>query len=149
MNRILITVVAAVGLFGTVPMVGAIATADPATSTSPGVPCLDIVQQLAASPAEIQQPLASAATSLVSAPLADAAGIVPPPAVPVIPDVGALASMLPSALPLPSVPGLPVPLPQAVSLPHDLICAGTAWSALKSGAGGAAPVKAEVGRRDW
>jgi collagen type IV alpha len=89
--------------------------------------------------------------SVVAAPIEDAAGIVPPPAVPVVPDVGALASMVPSPLPVPSVPGLPVPLPQAVSLPHDFICAGTAWSASKStpNADAVAPGKAVVGRRDW
>jgi len=235
MNRIGITVVAAAGLFGGVPVVGAIATADPAAATSPGVPCMDIVAQLAASPAEIQQPLQNAATSLVAAPLVDAVGVVaapaaatpvvplanpvgalpippiptgplpgpivapvwnaaavvpepdaapvedaadveaadvlvddgvpavaapiedaagvvpPPPVVPVVPDVGSLASMVPSALPVPSVPGIPVPLPQAVSLPHDFICAGTAWSASKStpSAGAVAPGKAVVSRRDW
>lgn len=40
---------------------------------------MDIVQQFGASPAEIQQPLHSAAPPLISAPLADAAGVVPAP----------------------------------------------------------------------
>ena len=87
----------------------------------------------------------------VAALIEDAAGVAPAPPVPVVSDVGSLASMLPSALPVPSVPGRPVPLPQAVSLPHDFICAGTAWSASKStpNAHVAAPVTAVVGRRDW
>jgi hypothetical protein len=271
MNRLGITVIAAV--VGAVPAVGPIATADSAASTSPGVPCLDLVQEMAASPFVIQQPLENAAATLidvvgavpsppapvapvpvvpaaapvvpaaapvvpaaapvvpagspvvpaaapvgglpgppiptgplpgpppaaveaaaveaapveaapiieaaadasapvadvavgaapiadaqvaaapiadaagVAAPIADAAGVVPP--APVFPDIGNLGSFVPAALPVPSVPGLPVPLPQTVSLPHDLICEGTAWSASKSNAHPPTVGRALANRRDW
>jgi hypothetical protein len=223
MNRLGITAVAA--LFAAFPLVSPIATADPAGSTSPGVPCLDIVEQLAASPSTIQQPLESALVdavggvppsappvgalpappmiptgplpgpppvpvgalpappmiptgplpgpppvpaeaapvteaaaevaalvaddSVVAAPIVDSAGVVPSAPVPVVPDIGSLGSLATSALPVPSVPGLPIPLPQAVSLPHDLICEGTAWSASKLNAQSPTLGRALANRRDW
>src|ERR1700758_648376 len=98
MNRVGITVVAA--LVGAVAVVGPIAAADSATSTSPGVPCLDLVQQVAASPSIIGQPLEHAATTL-----ADAVGAVPaPPApvapVPVAPAAAPVAPVVPAAAPV-------------------------------------------------
>lgn len=64
-NRICIVTFAMAGLFCAAP----IAAADPAGSTSPGVPCLEIAQEFAASPPDIQQPLQDAAAALVETPL--------------------------------------------------------------------------------
>lgn len=119
-NRICIVTFAMAGLFCAAP----IAAADPAGSTSPGVPCLEIAQEFAASPPDIQQPLQDAAAALVETPAA----------VPAVPDVASLGSLAPSQVSLPTVPGLPLQLPSELSMPHDLICEGTAWSASKPGA---------------
>ena len=132
-NRLCVVIVATAGL-GAVP----IATADPAASTSPGVPCVEIVQQLAASPPDIQEPLLHPAAAVeaalppvpvVAAPLAG--GVPPMPPIPAIPDIASLSSLALSQVSLPTVPGLPVQLPSELSMPHDLICEGTAWSASK------------------
>jgi hypothetical protein len=61
--------------------------------------------------------------------------------------------MIPT-IPLPHIPGLPVPLPKEIKMPSDGICAGTAglWSA-SAGTGaqpGATPAAtAGTDRRDW
>jgi hypothetical protein len=177
-NRSCVVIVATAGL-GAVP----IATADPAVSTSPGVPCVEIVQQLAASPPDIGPPLQDAAiavaapmvdtaaeapveaaplveeaavvpaaggapalsaVSVVAAPLAG--GVPPLPPIPVIPDIASLGSLAPSQVSLPTVPGLPVQLPSEISLPHDLICEGTAWSAHPNS--GAEPGSVPAARRN-
>jgi hypothetical protein len=43
-----------------------------------------------------------------------------------------VAATPPPPIALPTVPGLPV-LPTELTLPHDLVCAGTAWSANSDG----------------
>lgn len=43
-----------------------------------------------------------------------------------------VAATPPPPIAIPSVPGLPV-LPTELALPHDLVCAGTAWSASADG----------------
>jgi hypothetical protein len=45
----------------------------------------------------------------------------------------------PTPLNIPSIPGLPVPLPNALPVPSDLLCVGTDWSA-SQGDSAAAPV---------
>jgi hypothetical protein len=52
------------------------------------------------------------------------------------------------------MPGLPKPLPQAVSLPHDFVCEGTAWSASKPKPESTSTPNPNVGsalanRREW
>jgi hypothetical protein len=61
------------------------------------------------------------------------------------------ASMLaPGAVGIPTIPGLPIPMPTTVSMPQDLLCAGTGWSATDPAAGpDAAPHAPEARRGDW
>jgi hypothetical protein len=129
---------------------GAPVDAEPVVDAAAVLPEPDAAPVEDAADVEAADVLAGDDVPAVAALIEDA-GVAPAPPVPVVSDVGSLASMLPSALPVPSVPGLPVPLPQAVSVPHDFICAGIAWSASKStpNAHVAAPVTAVVGRRDW
>ena len=52
---------------------------------------------------------------------------------------------------LPTVSGLPVPLPSELSMPHDLVCAGLGWSATQQ-SGGTQPAafgQQPDARRDW
>ncbi|EKF23975.1 hypothetical protein C731_1995 [Mycolicibacterium hassiacum DSM 44199] len=52
----------------------------------------------------------------------------------------------PPALALPDIPGLPVPLPNGIPMPTDLICEGTDWSTSRTPA---AEIPAPAGdRRD-
>ncbi len=51
----------------------------------------------------------------------------------------------PPSLTIPSIPGLPVPLPNTVPVPSDLLCVGTDWSA-SQGDSAATPPAAEVPR---
>jgi hypothetical protein len=61
------------------------------------------------------------------------------------------ASLLaPGAVGVPTIPGLPIPLPTTVALPQDLVCEGTGWSA--TAPDGGAPAlgpAAEPRRGDW
>jgi hypothetical protein len=120
-SRSVITVVAAAGLFSSVQILSPTATADPATTTSPGVPCMDIVQQIAASPPDIQQALQNAASTLtdsapqpatpVPAASVDSAGSgVSPPGgpVPAVGAVGATPGVRPPVAPVAAVPAAPV-----------------------------------------
>ena len=102
-----ITVVTAAGLFGAVQGLTPAATADPASS--PGVPCLGIVQLVAASPGEAQQSLQTAATALVDSAVQPAAPV--------------FAAASPVAAPAPDA------MPSSLTVPHDLVCEGTAWAA--------------------
>ncbi|PWQ83760.1 hypothetical protein DKX15_22200, partial [Enterococcus faecium] len=52
----------------------------------------------------------------------------------------------PPSLTIPSIPGLPVPLPNEVPVPSDLLCVGTDWSA-SQGDSAATPGNVEVPRR--
>jgi hypothetical protein len=66
----------------------------------------------------------------------------------------------PSPVNLPTIPGLPVPLPNQLPVPSDLLCAGTDWSATQGDSATAGP-NADVprvpvsgpapatDRRDW
>ncbi|MBV9514581.1 MAG: hypothetical protein JO280_11150, partial [Mycobacteriaceae bacterium] len=54
-NRWAIVAFATAGLYWAVLMMGHIAAANPVTQTSPGVPCLSILQDMAARPGEIPQ----------------------------------------------------------------------------------------------
>lgn len=92
-----------------------------------------------ASPPEVPspepQPAAEAAN--VAAPPADAvpaepvvevSGVAPPPDGWQSPAAAAAAPVVPTPqLNLPTVPGLPVQLSSEISMPHDLVCEGTAW----------------------
>jgi hypothetical protein len=51
----------------------------------------------------------------------------------------------PPSLTIPSIPGLPVPLPNEVPVPSDLLCVGTDWSATQ-GDSATTPVNAEIPR---
>ncbi|HEX5144969.1 MAG TPA: hypothetical protein VFW21_13980 [Mycobacterium sp.] len=68
------------------------------------------------------------------------------------PLLGGGSSMLaPAAIGVPTVPGLPLPLPTTVSMPSDLVCSGTGWSATAPHEGAPAPGHgaAEPRRGDW
>ncbi len=87
------------------------------------------------------------------------AGVLPPPpapapgapaavsiAGPALPDpvtpllaTGVSNLIAPSPLNLPSIPGLPVPLPNQIPVPSDLLCAGTDWAASQGGGAVHAP----------
>jgi hypothetical protein len=84
------------------------------------------------------------------APLAGALGALAPVAgvaTPVLADGASL--LMPGVLSLPTVPGLPIPLPTQVGLPQDLICAGTGWSATTPSEVPHAAPPAEARRGDW
>jgi hypothetical protein len=49
----------------------------------------------------------------------------------------------PPSLTIPSIPGLPVPLPNELPVPSDLLCAGTDWSA-SQGDPAVTPVNADI-----
>jgi len=69
-----------------------------------------------------------------------------------VPGMAAATSTLfsPPELNLPSIPGVGIPLPNKISLPTDLICEGTAWSATVTDADGApvTPTQLPADRRD-
>ena len=142
-NRIVTTAVVAAGLFSAVLACSPAAAADPTTPANPpaaaaapttpanpGVPGLDMVQQLATAPVNVLQNAASALTGVPATPApppgVTAALNLPQPAA--TPAPGATAGLtLPqlagvgNGLPGVAGPGgLPVPLPQGLSLPTDL-----------------------------
>jgi hypothetical protein len=99
-NRLAIAAMATAGMFWPVFVLSATATADPAPS--PGVPCLDMVQQFAAAPPSIPESLQTAAWAL-NTPVPEQAAPVPPaPAA----DVIAMAA-----------PAQPAPIPEAAPAP--------------------------------
>ncbi len=51
----------------------------------------------------------------------------------------------PPSLTIPSIPGLPVPLPNELPVPSDLLCVGTDWSA-SQGDSAEAPANVEIPR---
>lgn len=156
-NRLAFTAVATVGLLWPVVVLSATASAEPAAS--PGVPCLDMVQNFAAVPSAIPESLQTAASALgapeqaaplppvpltsllegltavaapnpapvaavvpppppiAAAPLAEAAGLVPPPAPPVPLAAAPLAGGLPPVPPVPVVAGLPTAPPVPLAAP--------------------------------
>jgi hypothetical protein len=94
------------------------------------------------------------------------AGVLPPPAAPV-PGASAAASVgapappspltplaatglsnliAPPPLSIPSIPGLPVPLPNEIPVPTDLLCLGTDWSASEGDPAAAPAVNADIPR---
>jgi hypothetical protein len=130
-NRFVISAVAAAGLFAGVLAMSPTAVADPAAPLIPGVPGANMLQQLApqllqsfaaaflgnpAAPAAV--PAAPAAGAAVDLPQAAPAAV--PAAVPAAPATGADGLIPTAQVDLPSVPGLPVPLPSQLSLPGDL-----------------------------
>ncbi|MGE3658801.1 MAG: hypothetical protein AB7G47_18740 [Mycolicibacterium sp.] len=64
---------------------------------------------------------------------------IPAPAAPLTPLAATGLSNLvaPPSLTVPSIPGLPVPLPSEIPMPTDLICVDTAWSASQGDSTGA------------
>ena len=52
----------------------------------------------------------------------------------------------PSPLNLPSIPGLPVPLPNQIPVPSDLLCVGTDWSATQGDSANRGPANADLPR---
>jgi hypothetical protein len=146
--RLAISAAATVGLIWPVLVPNASAAADP----SPGVPCLDMVQEFAASPLTIPESLDAAAAALGAGPAAaaPAAAAVPGPAVPL---AGApIPAVVPPVPVVPlgdAVPGLPL-LPGSLPVPHDFVCEGTAWSATKKpGTGAGTHAAALADRREW
>ena len=85
----------------------------------------------------IPEPQPAAEAANVAAPPADAvpaepvvevSGVAPPPDGWQSPAAAAAAPVVPTPqLNLPAVPGLPVQLSSEISMPHDLVCEGTAW----------------------
>ncbi len=70
---------------------------------------------------------------------------------PVIPDTvtpllatGVSNLIAPSPLNLPSIPGLPVPLPNEIPVPSDLLCVGTDWSATQGDSAAGRPANADL-----
>jgi hypothetical protein len=51
----------------------------------------------------------------------------------------------PPSLTIPSIPGMPIPLPSTVPVPSDLLCVGTDWSA-SQGDSATAPPSVEAPR---
>jgi hypothetical protein len=107
-NRLAFTAVATVGLMWPGLVLIATATADPAAS--PGVPCMDMVQNFAAAPSAIPESLQTAASAL-AAPEPDA----PLPPVPLTSLVEGLTAV---AAPNPA-PVVPPPPPVAAAPPAD------------------------------
>jgi hypothetical protein len=127
-NRFVISAVAGAGLFAGVLAMSPTAVADPAAPVIPGVPGANMLQQLAPqllqsfAAAFLGNPAAPAAVP--AAPAASAAVNLPQAAVPAAvsaaPATGADGLIPTAQVDLPSVPGLPVPLPSQLSLPGDL-----------------------------
>src|ERR1700757_4124066 len=82
-NRLAIIAFATAGVYWAVLLLSHPAAANPVTQTSPGVPCLDLLQDLAAKPGDIPQALQNSAQAF---PLALTEG--PGPAAGVVPAAG-------------------------------------------------------------
>lgn len=50
----------------------------------------------------------------------------------------------PPSLNIPSIPGLPVPLPNEIPTPSDLLCVGTDWSVSQGDSATAPAVNADI-----
>ena len=126
MNRLGVTTAAAVMVFPFVVWCGS-AAAQP----SPGVPCLELMQQLAAEPPTVPESLDTAATALNSV-VPEAPALPPVPVEDVVHGVTALAApgpvpppfeappvvpLVADALPLPPVGAPAAPLVQAAAVP--------------------------------
>ncbi|MFA5711176.1 hypothetical protein [Mycolicibacterium sp.] len=125
---------------GAALLTGGIAKADPAAPAPvppPNVPGLSMVEQFV-DPAVAPQLLQNAASVLSGTPATPAAPVAPPPVATAsvnlpqqLPGMPAAAPVAPATAPavtqpgaeitLPQVPGLPVPLPQQVNFPGDLV----------------------------
>ncbi len=117
-TRLAITAFATAGMYWAALALSHPATASPVTETSPGVPCVGILQDLAASPASVpkavQNGLFAPAQGSVPAP---AAAPVVPAAAPV-PPAGVLEAAPPAAAAAPLVPAAAAPLvPAAAAAP--------------------------------
>jgi hypothetical protein len=146
-NRFAATAVAAAGLCSAVLVLCPSASADPTTPANPAVPGLNMVQQLAAAPGPaITGLLQSAAGALGGVPATPAAPsaatasvslpqpATPPPAAAASVTLPQPASAAAAAAPvagsaptvptaevnLPNIAGVPLPLPQQLSVPADL-----------------------------
>ncbi|WP_240431028.1 hypothetical protein [Mycobacterium kyogaense] len=125
---------ASVGVNGGVP-----------SSPIPGAPGNSLTVRDLLTPPGVLRTVQDAASSV--------AGVLPPPPAPApgapaavsisappVPDgftpllaTGVSNLISPSPLNLPSIPGMPVPLPNEIPVPSDLLCAGTDWSASQGG----------------
>jgi hypothetical protein len=68
---------------------------------------------------------------IASAPIANAAAVLPTPPVEFLPSLasGVATLLSPPQVTIPGIPGFGIPLPKTISLPHELVCIGTGWSA--------------------
>lgn len=148
MTRSLLTSTAVLVGTSTAMLMGGIAKAEPAPAPSPVLPAISAIEQLANVPAIAPRILQDAASSLTGVPatapapaapspaasitlpqpslpgqigLPQPATVVHPASIPAASPVMDPSQLVPNAsMNLPTVPGLPVPLPQQVSLPGDL-----------------------------
>ncbi len=109
--------------------------------TPPGV--LRTVQDAASSVAGALPPPPAPAPGAAGA--ASVSGPVVPDTVTPLLATGVSNLVSPSPLNLPSIPGLPVPLPSEIPVPSDLLCVGTDWSATQ-GDSAQAPTSADIPR---
>ncbi len=109
--------------------------------TPPGV--LRTVQDSASSVIGLLPPPPAPAPGVPGAVSVSGPGI--PDAVTPLLATGVSNLISPSPLNLPSIPGLPVPLPNEIPVPSDLLCVGTDWSATQ-GDSARGPVNADVPR---
>jgi hypothetical protein len=93
--------------------------------TPPGV--LRAVQDTASSVAGVLPPPPAPAPGAPGAVSISGPGI-PDPVTPLL-ATGVSNLIAPSPLNLPSIPGMPFPLPNEIPVPSDLLCVGTDWSA--------------------
>jgi collagen type IV alpha len=86
-------------------------------------------------------------TLIPSAPISDAAGTLPTPPAQLFPAMaqGVATLLSPPQVTIPGIPGFGIPLPSTISMPRDLLCVGTGWSATKSDIASGAPAGALLG----
>ena len=71
---------------------------------------------------------------------------IPDPVTPLL-ATGVSNLIAPSPLNLPSIPGMPFPLPNEIPVPSDLLCAGTDWSATQADSAAPGPVAVDPARQ--
>jgi hypothetical protein len=155
----------------TLPNSGSVSTSTPG-SPIPGTPGYQLTLSDLLTPPGVARTLQNSASSVIG---------IAPPGTPPVPGASGAASVSvpgvpspiaplaatglsnlisPPSLTIPSIPGLPIPLPSELPVPSDLLCVGTDWSA-SQGDSAAAPANVEIpraliagtppvgDRRDW
>src|SRR5512144_3405559 len=97
--RMAITACATAGLYWAVMALSAPATANPLTGTSPGVPCVEILQDMASSPASVPRAVQNGIFAPAEAP-GSAAAPLSPAGAPVAAAAPEAASVVPAAAPV-------------------------------------------------